>query len=60
MPLTSLGGVVEPALAEALILAAQAKQWDMVAELAGELAARRRGALAKEPPTRPERDSKLC
>jgi hypothetical protein len=33
--------VVESALAEALRLAAQAQQWDIVAELARELAARR-------------------
>ena len=46
-PLASLAGVVETALAQALVLAAQAQQWDMVADLTGELAARRqeRGAL---------------
>jgi len=34
------------ALVEALVLAAQAQQWDMVANLAGELAARRRERAA--------------
>lgn len=36
-----LGGVVEPALARALIMAAEAGQWAIVARLAGELEARR-------------------
>ena len=45
-PLASLTGVVETALAEALVLAAQAQQWDMVADLALELAARRRERAA--------------
>jgi len=45
-PLVSLTGVVETALAEALVLAAQAQQWDMVADLARELDARRRERAA--------------
>jgi cytochrome c-type biogenesis protein CcmH/NrfG len=45
VPLASLTGVVETVLAGALVLAAQAQQWDMVADLARELAARR-----QEPP----------
>jgi hypothetical protein len=38
----ALVGVVETALAEALRLAAEAKRWEIVAQLADELAARRR------------------
>ena len=37
-----LAGVVEPALARALVLAAEAKRWDVVVQIAGEL--RRRDA----------------
>jgi hypothetical protein len=37
--------VVETALAKALVLAAEAKQWDVVAQIADEL--RRRGALRR-------------
>ena len=36
-----LRGVVEPALAKALMLAAEAQRWELVAQLAAELAARR-------------------
>jgi hypothetical protein len=35
--------VVEPALAEALLVAAEAGRWEIVAQLAEELARRRRG-----------------
>ena len=38
----ALVGVVETALAEALRLAAEAERWQIVAQLAAELAARRR------------------
>ena len=37
----ALGGVVETALARALVLAAEAKRWDVVQQIAGELEARR-------------------
>jgi hypothetical protein len=33
--------VVEPALARALVLAAEAQRWELVAQIAAELAARR-------------------
>ena len=36
-----LCGVVEPALARALLLAAEAQRWDIVVQIAGELQARR-------------------
>jgi hypothetical protein len=36
-----LSNVVEPALAKALVLAAEAKRWELVAQLAAELQARR-------------------
>jgi len=37
-----LRNVVEPALARALVLAAEAQRWELVAQIATELAARRR------------------
>ena len=48
-PLTDLGNVVETALAEALQLAAQAGQWEVVAKLAAELEARRVGRAGTVP-----------
>ncbi len=42
----NLAGVVEPALAEALKLAARAGRWDIVEQLAQELEARRKGRCA--------------
>jgi hypothetical protein len=48
-----LSNVVETALARALVLAADAKRWDVVAQIAAELEARRVGvprtqSLARE------------
>ena len=39
----ALSDVVETALAKALVLAAEAKRWDVVAQIAAELEARRVG-----------------
>lgn len=36
-----LGGVVEPALARALVLAAEARRWEVVEQIAAELRVRR-------------------
>jgi hypothetical protein len=51
-----LSDVVEPALAKALVLAAEAQRWDVVIQIAAELQARRqtRGGLL-EPLTRHRR-----
>ena len=43
LPPEALVGVVETALAEALKFAAEARRWDIVLQLAEELATRRRG-----------------
>ena len=43
-----LSNVVETALARALVLAAEAKRWDVVAQIADELARRGRGAAASQ------------
>jgi hypothetical protein len=40
-PALNLHGVVEPALARALVLAAEAQRWDVVEQLARELKERR-------------------
>ena len=40
-----LSNVVETALAKALVLAAEAKRWDVVVQIAGELQGRRVGNL---------------
>jgi hypothetical protein len=45
----ALVGVVETALAEALRVAAEAGQWDLVAQLADELMARRSARATPEP-----------
>ena len=55
-----LGGVVEPALARALLLAAEAQRWDVVVQIAGELQARRvrregARAVAGSKPSRDDR-----
>jgi hypothetical protein len=46
-----LRDVVEPALAKALVLAAEAQQWDVVTQIATELQARRqtRESVARRP-----------
>ena len=55
VPLADCTGVVETAIAAALKLAAEAQQWDIVAQLARELEARRRSVVAQSslglPPT---------
>src|SRR3954469_23561321 len=43
-----LSNVVETALARALVLAAEAKRWDVVTQIAAELQGRRRDSLAGE------------
>ena len=52
-----LSNVVETALAKALVLAAEAKRWDVVVQIASELAGRRvgngrRGSNGREPARR--------
>lgn len=47
-------GVVEPALARALVLAAKAQRWEIVAQIATELAARRRARKGRRRPRRPD------
>jgi hypothetical protein len=49
LPPDALVGVVETALARALTLAAEAGRWEIVAQLAEELAARQRGHHARQP-----------
>jgi hypothetical protein len=44
-----LSNVVETALARALVLAAEAKRWDVVTQIAAELEGRRTGRAAHEP-----------
>jgi hypothetical protein len=56
LPAEALIGVVETALARALTLAAEAGRWEIVAQLAEELAARQRtreGPPAVVPPVHP-------
>jgi hypothetical protein len=45
-----LGDVVEPALARALVFAAEAQRWDVVVQIATELQARREARGAVAPP----------
>jgi hypothetical protein len=47
--------VVEPALAKALVLAAEAHRWELVAQIAAELAARRRCTEVLAPGSRSPR-----
>jgi hypothetical protein len=49
-----LRGVVEPALARVLMLAADAERWELVAQIAAELAARRRTREGRRRPRRPD------
>ena len=49
-----LRGVVEPALARVLMLAAEAERWEVVAQIAAELAARRRTREGRRRPRRPD------
>jgi hypothetical protein len=51
----ALSDVVETALARALVLAADAKRWDVVVQLAAELEARRVGAPRTRGQTRASR-----
>jgi hypothetical protein len=44
-----LSNVVETALARALVLAAEARRWDVVTQIAAELEGRRTGRAAHEP-----------
>jgi hypothetical protein len=60
LPPDALVGVVETALAQALMLAAEAGRWELVAQLAEELSARHRareGAVGVHPRAR-ERDAR--
>lgn len=50
-----LSNVVETALAKALVLAAEARRWDVVVQIAGELQGRRVGRLAAPRATRASR-----
>jgi hypothetical protein len=50
-----LSNVVETALARALILAAEARRWDVVAQIAAELEARRVGVPRTQRPARESR-----
>ena len=52
-----LSNVVETALARALVLAAEAKRWDVVTQIAEELG-RRRAHTSIEPSLTPKRSSK--
>ena len=55
LPEYELRDVVESALARALVLAGEARRWELVAQIAAELAARRRTRERQRRPTRPER-----
>lgn len=55
-----LRDVVEPALARALVLAAEGQRWDVVIQIAGELQARRQSSSRAKHPPHPGRSSRVA